>query len=102
MRTAICAECGPTKVVPRDGGKRFRCATEANARSRDYKRAYRASRGLDPQCAICGGTYRLSWDHDHASGDYRGTLCSNCNTGLGMFKDRPDILRKAARYLLGR
>ena len=102
MRTGICAACGPTKVIPRDGGRRFRCSTEANHRSKTYKRAYRASRGLDSHCAICGGSERLSWDHDHATGDYRGTLCSNCNTGLGMFHDQPGTLRKAARYLSGR
>lgn len=50
-------------------------------------------------CALCGSTKRLSVDHDHTSGKVRGILCSNCNTGLGLFKEQPMLLRKAAVYL---
>lgn len=102
-RTAVCAVCGPTGVTPRDGGRRFRCRTEANARSKAYKVAYRAAQKdqLLAHCEICGTTERLCWDHDHAADEpeYRGTLCSECNTGLGMFRDRPDLLLAAAEYL---
>lgn len=102
-RTAVCAVCGPTGITPRDGGKRFRCRTEANARSKSYKVAYRASQKaqMSAACDICGATERLRWDHDHALEriEYRGTLCNECNAGLGMFKDRVDLLRAAIGYL---
>ena len=38
-------------------------------------------------------------DHDHSTNKIRGVLCSHCNRGLGIFKDNPEILREAARYL---
>lgn len=54
-------------------------------------------------CAICGGPpplgRNLYIDHDHLTGKVRGLLCHSCNSGLGMFKDHPDLLKVAAAYL---
>ena len=60
-------------------------------------------RDTQQACAICGGTnkkYRLAVDHDHATGVLRELLCGTCNQGLGLFKDDPVLLHKAAMYLL--
>lgn len=57
----------------------------------------------DYKCDICGEEEKtracLSLDHDHATGKVRGFLCNNCNRGLGLLGDNPEILRKAAKYL---
>lgn len=53
-------------------------------------------------CEICGSTSRrLTLDHDHNGphGVVRGRLCGHCNSGLGHFKDNPDTLEAAARYI---
>jgi len=55
-------------------------------------------------CAICGrksdvADRRLAVDHCHESGDVRGVLCSLCNQALGLFLDKPELLRAAADYL---
>ncbi len=57
------------------------------------------------KCAICGGgrekqKYSFSVDHCHATGKIRGILCSNCNAGLGFFKDNPQSLTNAITYLI--
>jgi len=58
----------------------------------------------DNKCFICGQTagYNgkpLYVDHCHATGNVRKLLCQHCNSGLGMFKDSPELLIKAADYL---
>ena len=50
-------------------------------------------------CAICQDAPAAHVDHDHATGAVRGVLCFNCNGGLGQFRDRTDVMRKAIKYL---
>lgn len=50
-------------------------------------------------CAICTRVGPLHCDHDHGTGEHRGWLCNNCNAGLGMFDDSPELLKAAAAYL---
>lgn len=38
-------------------------------------------------------------DHDHRTQQPRGILCRKCNTAIGLLKDNPNILRRAADYL---
>jgi hypothetical protein len=56
----------------------------------------------DSRCSICGkmlmrATAKL--DHCHKTGKVRGFLCSQCNVGLGMFKENKRTLAKAVAYL---
>ena len=51
------------------------------------------------RCAICGLARKLVIDHGHLSGKVRGLLCGRCNTGLGMFYESSEALRKAADYV---
>jgi hypothetical protein len=38
-------------------------------------------------------------DHNHKTGEVRGLICDTCNLGIGLFKDNPQALMNAARYL---
>jgi len=56
------------------------------------------------RCAICGIHFSklsrgLDVDHNHKINKVRALLCTNCNRGLGYFKDDSDILIKATNYL---
>lgn len=57
------------------------------------------------RCALCGTTEPSSRnglmlpDHCHTTGRLRKLLCMPCNSGLGMFRDDPVLLREAAEYV---
>jgi hypothetical protein len=57
---------------------------------------------VDSRCQIClGYAERLHIDHCHSEGHVRGLLCGPCNRGLGLFKDNPEYLANAIKYLEG-
>jgi len=64
----------------------------------DYLKMIEAQSGL---CDICGEPFQGEpcIDHDHKTGKVRALLCSGCNIGLGNFRDKPSLLRRAAEYL---
>lgn len=73
----------------------------------DYENLFASQNGV---CAIClepesfihkatGKPARLAVDHSHTTGAVRKLLCKACNNGLGLFKDNPELLIKAAGYL---
>lgn len=90
----------PEKVKNADLKKMFGITLQ------DYQRMAEVQ---NHRCAICGeletGTdkqgvpRRMPVDHCHATGKIRELLCSACNKALGGFRDRPDLLRKAAEYV---
>jgi hypothetical protein len=38
-------------------------------------------------------------DHDHVTGQVRGLLCGSCNSGIGLLRDDPGVIKAAARYV---
>ena len=123
-----CPECGEVKSLtdfPRNKRARNGHGTyckpchnrigtanrEANGGARNYhlRRRYgitaeHADRMLAEQgglCAICREAPGVHVDHDHATERVRGLLCFNCNQALGNFRDRRDLLLRAAMYLDG-
>ena len=66
-----------------------------------YKKLFEEQGGV---CAICStpenGRYsNLSIDHNHDTNEIRGLLCNSCNRGIGLLKDSPEVIRKAANYV---
>lgn len=56
-------------------------------------------KGLGHESHRNGSPTTPQLDHDHETGQIRGVLCGRCNSGLGGFKDSPNLLLKAIRYL---
>lgn len=53
------------------------------------------------RCSICRCKFEKTphIDHCHRTNKNRGLLCSDCNLGLGRFKDNKKYLRSAIQYL---
>lgn len=63
----------------------------------DYTAMYERQNG---RCLICKEEHELlRIDHDHVTKRIRGLLCHHCNSGLGLFRDRQDLLIAAVEYL---
>ena len=84
---------------------RSRLKTQYGLTLEEYEKLLEDHEGV---CAICGeqentkrngDIIRLAIDHDHKTGEIRGLLCDRCNRGLGLFRDSPQLLESAVRYL---
>lgn len=104
--SAYCKECNKKKARfrnRRDRAKRREKAlvSEFGITQEEYDGMLLAQGG---GCAICGKTPEqegkaLSVDHDHVTGRVRGLLCTPHNFGVGLFRDDPEMLRRASVYV---
>jgi len=67
-----------------------------------YDALYEEQKGA---CAICSQPFKstrdCNVDHDHVTGEVRGLLCHDCNTGIGSLGDDIQRLELAIAYLKG-
>ncbi len=60
----------------------------------------RAGRIKPERCELCGEkSVKICFDHDHATGKFRGWICTKCNVVLGMVKDDIEQLERLKIYL---
>jgi hypothetical protein len=83
-----------------EGYRRHILRKKFNLTKEDYDQVLANQNGTCAICSLSCETGRdLAVDHDHETGKIRGLLCRNCNVSLGLMKDDPARLRKAAEYL---
>lgn len=122
MSTKICKKCGVEKpiesfrVQSSCKNRRGECKKCESARHHQNPVKHNATRrnrmyGITDEqykamllaqsgaCAICGGSKKLSVDHCHNTGLFRGILCFHCNTAIGHLGDSFSRVIKAASYL---
>ena len=112
--TYYCKECANSRSRKWTAENGHKPEYRASKWGAYYKHKYGLSledrigllREQDNACAICRvplnphGTHTHT-DHCHTTGKIRGILCTNCNRGLGHFKDSIDNLKEAIKYLEG-
>ena len=50
-------------------------------------------------CECCGRISKLFLDHTHSDDTFRGWICRECNSGIGLLGDSVESLKKALVYL---
>ncbi|AXH66794.1 HNH endonuclease [Streptomyces phage StarPlatinum] len=114
-KTGTCQKCGPVKIrvyTLKSGPNAGYVARRCNVAYREHKmgNTYDFSRAERDKliegatnCAICDYEFsdatEMRLDHCHSTDKIRGVLCNKCNTGIGMFRDDVNLLRKAIEYL---
>lgn len=113
-----CSLCGDVPVRWNQSGGYFVCAGQARKDRHaavERRRRRLAEYGLmdgeyeqmeaaqGGKCVICkdepAAGDKLVIDHDHSTGAVRDLLCRSCNTGLGAFRDKPELMLEAIEYL---
>lgn len=66
----------------------------------DEARAIEIAALTSIECQICGDSIsNFHIDHCHKTEKFRGLLCANCNSGIGLLKEDCEVLRRAILYL---
>jgi|SRR5882724_2224459 len=100
-----CVRCNLEKnYVKRKLTKRRRTDKEKLGRLRYTRRVQglpEPTRLPPTACECCGKVTgkTLHLDHCHATGEFRGWLCGQCNPGIGLLGDDIPALRRALAYL---
>jgi hypothetical protein len=110
-RTLVCC-WGHTKLVPEQGRGKCRVCNKTRTMARRTGIAFEVLLAFPVPdtgaCDLCGTIPTgdpwncLNLDHDHESGELRGWLCGPCNRALGLLRDDPKLLRRAAKYVEGK
>lgn len=112
-KSKTCSSCGleqPIDQFPLNTTGKFRSVCKSCKENTRRIRRYKLSsdeiqlllKRQKYKCKIClkplGKGYHI--DHNHKTDKVRGILCGNCNRGLGLFYDDPNLLKKAEEYLI--
>ena len=116
LKERVCKNCKQKKLQQYFRDNRSKCKTCSRSKeTAESKRNNHLKRKYDMtleefeqkfisqggKCKICKeeSKKRLHVDHNHVTGQVRGLLFSNCNTGLGLFQDSFEVLEHAVLYL---
>lgn len=84
------------KIQNRKDQLKYKLKNIYNLKEKDLQKMINIA---DGKCMICNRKTFLHIDHCHSTGKVRGLLCKNCNLGIGLFKDNPEILKSCIEYL---
>lgn len=94
-RTRDWVKANPVRA--KASSRRYRLRSQYGLTESQYGLLIQKCKGC---CEICGKKpKKLHVDHCHKTGIVRGLLCQSCNQALGFFRDNPNLLKAAIKYL---
>lgn len=115
FKDKVCKTCG--SIFTPTNPCNVYCSPSCKGKNAYYKRNYGITdadlaamkKEQDNKCYLCHSEgfligknnhdEKLAVDHCHSTGKVRKLLCHNCNRALGLFKDNPELMRRAADYV---
>ena len=99
-RTNRCKECAnkkSKKYRDEEGPDKVR---NAHIKSKYHITAEEYDKCMDTsdKCEKCGKYTDLCYDHDHSTMKFRGVLCRQCNSGIGLLGDTEQGVQQALNY----
>ncbi len=94
--------CIPCKVKENNSNKKSKEWKTDHQTKKRYgidAETYKQRMASQSSCEICGSTKELCYDHDHATMEFRGVLCRQCNRALGQLGDSLDSIMNVVKYL---
>jgi hypothetical protein len=106
----LCGACKPLADFSESKhgalGRQARCKACICKIGKEYTRTNReakAGRERPDRCDCCQQLHTarraMHWDHDHATNQFRGWICSSCNAALGHVDDSIERLSQLIGYL---
>jgi len=110
-----CKEEKPLSEFPLNkthhDGHDNRCKVCKAKRFKEVAELRKTAPPITTHCECCGKEYvqqptkrkdSLCLDHDPVKGTFRGWICRQCNTAIGLLGDNLDGVKKAVSYLQNR
>jgi len=95
----LCIKCCVERNAAHPKQKEWKTDHQTKKRYGVSAEEYKKAMAESSSCVLCDSQENLCYDHCHTTMKFRGVLCRKCNTALGLFKDNPELLRKAAEYV---
>jgi hypothetical protein len=118
IKTKICIYCKQEKPLSefnlhptRYDGHDGRCKCCIRKRVKLVNEIRKTAPPMPEACECCGKkpgedkdykNFKLCLDHDPETNTFRGWICGQCNTGIGLLGDNIPSIVKALEYLRGK
>ena len=98
-RRNLCISCAVVRNERHPKTKDWKTDHQTKKRYGIDAETYKQRMASQSSCEICASNKELCYDHDHATMEFRGVLCRQCNRALGQLGDSLGSIMNVVKYL---